>query len=62
MPPGDGGDHAVDQAPWRDTDLTAPAVDASGALEVGDRVELVQVEPQQQAAQVRFPGICARSG
>ena len=51
MPPGDGGDHAVDQAPWRDTGLTAPAVDACGALEVGGRVELAQAEPQQQPAQ-----------
>jgi len=57
MPPGDGGYHAVNQAPWRDTGLPASAVDACGALEVGDGVELVQVEPQQQAAQVRFPGI-----
>ena len=62
MPPGDGGDHAVDQAPWRDTGLPASPVDARGALEVGGWVELVQVEPQQQAAQVRFPGIGARPG
>ena len=40
----------------------APAVDAYGAVEVGGRVEVVQVETQQQAAQIRFPGVAARSG
>jgi len=54
MPPGGGGDHAASQARWRDTGLPASAVDARGALEVGGCVELVQVEPQQKAAQVRF--------
>ena len=44
MPPGDSGDHAVDQAPWRDTGLPASAVDACGGFEVGGWVELVQVE------------------
>jgi len=39
----------------------ASAVDAGGGLEIGGCVELAQVEPQQKAAQVRFPGVGARS-
>jgi hypothetical protein len=62
VPPGDGGDHAVNQAPRRDAGLPTSAVDAGGALEVGGRVEPVQVEPQQEASQIRFPGIGTRSG
>ena len=56
---GDGGDHAVDQASWGDAGLAAAAVDAGGAVEVGDRVETAQVEAQQQAAQVGLPGVAA---
>jgi hypothetical protein len=47
MPPGDGGDHAVDQAPGDDTDLPASAVEAHGTVEIGRCIEAVQVEPLQ---------------
>ncbi len=62
MPPSDGGDHAIDQAPRRDANPPASAVDAGGTFEVSGRVELVQVESQQKTAQIRFPGRGARSG
>lgn len=62
MPPGDSGDHAVDQPAGGDASLPAAAVDAGSALEVGGWVEAVQMEPQQEAAQIRLPGIAARSG
>jgi hypothetical protein len=55
MPPGDGGDHAVDQSAGRDASLATAVVDACGALEVRGRIEVVQVESQQKAAQVRLP-------
>jgi hypothetical protein len=57
VPSGGGGDHAVNQALWGDAGLPAPAVDAYGTLEIGGWVELVEVEPQQQAAR---PGCSAR--
>jgi hypothetical protein len=61
VPPGDGGDHAVDQSAGRDACLPTAAVDACGALEVGNCVEAVQMEPQQKAAQIRLPGVAASS-
>lgn len=62
VPPGDGSDHAVDQTLRSDASLPASAVDAYGAVKVGGCVEVVQVETQQQAAQIRFPGVAARAG
>jgi hypothetical protein len=49
VPPGNSGDHAVDEAPGGDACLPAPLVDPHGAVEVSDRVEPAQLKPQQEA-------------
>lgn len=54
MPARDGRDHAVDQPSGREAGLTATAIDARTSFEIGHRVEAEQVEPQEQAAQVRL--------
>jgi hypothetical protein len=59
LPPGDGGDHAVEQSPGGDAGPPAAAVDAHGAVEVGGRVEVAQVKPQQKPAQISLPGVVA---
>ena len=62
MPPGNGCDHAVDQAHGSDARLPAPAVDAYGSVEVSSRIELVQMEPQRQTAQIGRASIAAGPG
>ena len=62
MPPGDGRNHAVNQAAGRDTGLPAPAVDEHGAVEVGSGIEAAETESQQQTAQVGLAGVAAGPG
>jgi kynureninase len=61
LPPGYGCDHAVDQASGGDPHLPAPPVDSHSTVEVGGG-GAVQVESQQQAAEIRLAGIRTRPG
>ena len=61
MPPGDGGDHAVDHATRCDAGPTAGAVDGGGTIEVHDRIEAQHVEALEEPPKVGFPIIGAGS-
>src|SRR5258708_37986784 len=59
LPPGDGGDHAVDQPSWGYAGLPAPPVDSHGTVEVDGCVEMAEMESQQETAQIGLAGIAA---
>jgi hypothetical protein len=62
LSPGDGGDHAVDQSPGRDTRLPAAAVDTHRAVEVAGCIKVVKVKSKEKTAKISLPGVAARLG
>jgi len=60
--PGHGSDQAVNEAAWCDADGSAAAIDARGRLVVRRRVERLEIEPQQQPAQVALARVGACPG
>lgn len=58
----DGGDHAVDQAAWRDPCAAAAPVNPHRAVEVDRSLKAQQFETSQQSPQIPLSSIVAGAG